>query len=215
MRPCSRKRPTIDLTRIFSESPSTPWPQAANAAHHQFDRHAGARRAIQRVDDVGIDQRIHFHPDRCRTAGFGVGDLLVDVIDNPLAQSQRRHCHAFELGRLCVAGHIVEHAGDVAGDDGIGGEKRQIGINACRHRMIIAGADMHVRSQRTALAPNHQRQLRMRLELNEAVDDLHAGALEIARPADIGLFVEARLELDHRGDRFAGLGSLRQRLDDR
>jgi hypothetical protein len=49
------------------------------------------------------------------------------------------------------------------------------------------------------------------LQLDEAVDDLHAGALQVARPADIGLLVEARLELDQRGDRLAGLGRLDQR----
>ena len=45
--------------------------------------------------------------------------------------------------------------------------------------------------------------------------DLHAGALEVARPADIGLFVEARLELDQRRDRLAGFGGFGQRPDDR
>jgi hypothetical protein len=53
------------------------------------------------------------------------------------------------------------------------------------------------------------------LEFDEAVDDLDAGALQIARPADIGLFVETRLEFDQRGDRFAGFRRFNQRLDDR
>jgi hypothetical protein len=53
------------------------------------------------------------------------------------------------------------------------------------------------------------------LQLDEAVDHLHAGALEIARPADVGFLVEARLELDQRGDGLAGLGGFGERLDDR
>ena len=81
--------------------------------------------------------------------------------------------------------------------------------------MIVAGADMHVGRKRRTLAAHDQRQLGVGLELDEAVDHLHAGALEIARPADIGLLVEARLELDHGGDRLAGFGRLGQRLDDR
>ena len=81
--------------------------------------------------------------------------------------------------------------------------------------MIIAGADMHVGGKRCALAADHQRKLGVGLQLDEAVDDLHAGAFEIARPADVGLLVEARLEFDHRGDRFAGFGGLRERLHDR
>ncbi len=41
--------------------------------------------------------------------------------------------------------------------------------------------------------------LGVRLEVDEAIDHLHARALEIARPADVGLLVEACLELDQRG----------------
>ena len=55
----------------------------------------------------------------------------------------------------------------------------------------------------------------MGLQLEEAVDHLHAGALQVARPADIGFLVEARLQLDQRRHRLAGLGRLDQRLDDR
>ena len=82
-------------------------------------------------------------------------------------------------------------------------------------RVVVAGAEMDVGAQRPGLAPHHQRHLGVGLELDEAVDHLHAGALQVARPADVGLLVEARLELDQRGDRLAGLGRLDQRRDDR
>ena len=55
----------------------------------------------------------------------------------------------------------------------------------------------------------------MGLQLQEAVDHLHPGALQIASPADIRLLVEARLELDQRGHRFAGLGGFGERPHDR
>ena len=51
----------------------------------------------------------------------------------------------------------------------------------------------------------------MGLQLDEAVDDFDAGPFQIARPSDIGLFVEARLELDQRGDGLAGFGRFDQR----
>ena len=104
---------------------------------------------------------------------------------------------------------------DVARDHRIGGEERQVGVDARGDRMIIAGADMHIGRERAALAPHHQRQLGVGLEFDEAVHDLHAGAFEVARPADIGLLVEARLQLDQRGDRLAGFGGLDQRPHDR
>ena len=49
-----------------------------------------------------------------RTAGLGVGDLLRDVIEDALAQVDRRDRHPFELGRLGIAGDVVEDARDVA-----------------------------------------------------------------------------------------------------
>ena len=54
----------------------------------------------------------------------------------------------------------------------------------------------------------------MRLEFDKPVYDLSAGALEGARPADIGLFVEAGLELDQCGNRLSGFCRLDQRADD-
>ena len=104
---------------------------------------------------------------------------------------------------------------DVAADRRIGREKGYVGVNSRRHRMIIAGADMAIGDQRIALAAHHHRQLGVGLQFDEAEHDLRAGAFEIARPADIGLFVEARLEFDQRRHRFARLGRLDQRMHDR
>ena len=78
--------------------------------------------------------------------------------------------------------------------------------------MVVAGADMDVGDQLAAFAAHDQRKLGVGLQLDEAIDDLYAGAFQVARPADIGLFVEARLEFDQRGDRLAGFGGLGKRL---
>ena len=55
----------------------------------------------------------------------------------------------------------------------------------------------------------------MGLQLEETEHDLDAGAFEVARPADVGLFVEARFQLDQRGYGLARLGGFGERLDDR
>ena len=55
----------------------------------------------------------------------------------------------------------------------------------------------------------------MGLQLDEAVDHLHAGPFQIARPLDVRRLVEAGFELDQRRDRFAGIGRFDKRLDDR
>ncbi len=81
--------------------------------------------------------------------------------------------------------------------------------------MIVAGAEMHIGAQLSAFAAHHQADLGVGLELDEAIDHLHAGALQIARPFDVGGLVEAGLQLHQRGDRLAGFRRLDQRLDDR
>ena len=48
----------------------------------------------------------------------------------------------------------------------------------------------------------------------EAVDDVRARLLEHARPVDVRLLVEARLELDDRRHLLAALGRADERLDD-
>ena len=81
--------------------------------------------------------------------------------------------------------------------------------------MVVAGAEVAVGAERSVLAAYHHADLGMRLPVGESVDHLHAGPLQLARPHDVLLFVEPRLELDDGGDRFARLGRVDQRPDDR
>ena len=118
-----------------------------------------------------------------------------------LRKRQRRHRHLLDVARLGIAGDVVEHPRRVAADDRIRGEVGQIGIDARGHRMIIAGAGVDVGRQAAALAAHHHRQLGVGLQFDESVDHLHAGAFEVARPADVGFLVEPRLQLDQRGHR--------------
>ncbi len=66
-----------------------------------------------------------------------------------------------------------------------------------------------------AFAAHDHRKLAMRLELDEAEDDLRAGALQVARPADIGLLVEARFQFDKGRDGLARFRRFGERAHDR
>ena len=200
---------------MFSERPRHAGPQAADAAHHEIDLHAGLARLVERVDDLGVDERVHLHPDRRRAPGLGVVHLLADMVEDARPDAVRRDRHGLELGRLGIAGDEIEDARHVVADGAVGGEERQVGVDLGGDRVIVAGADMAVGDELAALAPHDQAELGVGLELDEAVDHLHAGAFQIARPFDVGLLVEAGLELDHGGDRLAGLDRVLQRLDDR
>ena len=127
----------------------------------------------------------------------------------------RRERDLLQVLGLGIAGDVVEQPRRIAAQRRIAGEEREIGVDLGGHRMIVAGAEMHIGAHLRALAAHHHRHLGVGLELDEAEHHLRAGALEIAGPLDIGLLVEARLELDQRHHRLARLRRLGQRRDDR
>ena len=55
-----------------------------------------------------------------------VGDLLLDALDQPVAQAAGRHEQAAEAGTRGVAGELVEQGGQVLGDIAVTGQQAQI-----------------------------------------------------------------------------------------
>src|SRR5947209_1016668 len=74
---------------------------------------------------------------------------------------------------------------------------------------------MDIGTKPTALAAHYQRNLSVRLQLQEAVDHLDAGPFEIPGPADIRLLIEARLQLYERSDGLSRLGRFGELAHDR
>ncbi len=74
---------------------------------------------------------------------------------------------------------------------------------------------MAVVAQHPLLLADHEGELAVRLESDEAVHDVHARLLELARPDDVVGLVEARLHLDESENLLAGLCRVDERLDDR
>src|SRR5688500_1507990 len=129
-----------------------------------------------------------------------MADLRLDMLEHARAHARRRDGDLPQVLRRRIASDEVEELRDVAGDDWVGGEIAEVRIDACGDRVVIAGADMHIAHQPAGLAAHNLRKLCMGLQLDEAVDYLCPRALQIARPADVRLFVEARLQLYQRGD---------------
>ena len=190
-------------------------PQAAYAAHDQLAFDARARCGVERIDDGGIDEGVHLHPHRRGPPSLRVRDLAADARQDRVAHVARADGQHLGVGPLAVAGDEVEHARHVARDAPVAGEVAQIGVDARGNLVIIARAQMAVGAQAAFLAPHDQAHLGMGLELHEAEHDLHARALQLRRPANVGRLVEARLELDQGGDGLAGLRRVDQRLHDR
>ncbi len=127
----------------------------------------------------------------------------------------RRHQELAIAGHARVAGEAVEHVAGVGADLLVAGQQAEVGVEAGGDGVVVAGADVHVAADALALAAHHQGELGVRLEPDEAVDDVGAGRLQGLGPLDVALLVEARLELHQDGDLFAVVGGVQQRLHDR
>ncbi len=142
-------------------------------------------------------------------------DFGIDQVCQPLAQTMRRDRHEFQIVRLDIAGDVVEHLPGIARHPWVGSEEAQVGIDPRRDRVVIARPEMAVGAEQPILAADHHRDLGVGLPVDEAIDHLHARALQLAGPEDVLLFVEARLELDYGRHGLARLGRVDQRADDR
>ena len=151
MRECSRKRPTIERTRMLSLMPGTARTQAADAAHHQVHRHARLRRAIEQPDHLIVGDRVDLDDQSRRTARLGVLGLAFDQLLEPLPELHRRDDHRPELLLIRVAGQVVEDVRDVVDDVRIGGEETEVGVDLRRVGVVVAGARVHVALNRRRL----------------------------------------------------------------
>src|SRR3979490_1140049 len=94
-------------------------PQAANSAHHQFDRHTGLRGFIQRVDDIRLVQMIPLNVYGGWPAVGGMAGLAANMFEHALAQCERLELlFVFKAG-LGPARVGAEHPRGVAPDDWI------------------------------------------------------------------------------------------------
>src|SRR5690606_5979803 len=120
MRECSRNRPRIDRTRMFSDSPGTP------ALIAQMPR---------TTTSIGTP------------ACEAVLDLALDALDQAGADRPGRDQQPVELRLGRVAGELVEQPGEVLPDVGVAGEQPVVLVQPRGLRVVVAGADVAVAAQ--------------------------------------------------------------------
>ena len=142
-------------------------------------------------------------------------DLARDQLGEALPQADRRHQQLVVVRLPRVAGQEVEHLGHVVEHARIGGEQPEVGVDLRRGAVVVAGADVHVAADAVGFLADDQAQLAVRLQVLDAVDDVHAGILQPRRPLDVVPLVEPRLQLDQHGDLLPGVGGVDQQVDQR
>src|SRR5690606_25488236 len=99
-----------------------PGAHPADPTDDEVDGDAGLRGAVQLVDDILVDDRVHLEADAGRAALPSALRLLADELDEALAEVEGRDEEALELLLDRVAGQLVEEPGQVLADLLIGGE---------------------------------------------------------------------------------------------
>ena len=152
---------------------------------------------------------------RAARPALACADLALDELEEARAQAVGRHEQPPERALARQAGEDVEQVGHVRADLRAGGQQAQVDVQAGRLGVVVARPDMDVAAQARALASHDERDLRVGLEPDQPVHDVRAGALQLACPDDVGLLVEARLDLDEDDDLLAPFGGADERLHDR
>ena len=93
-------------------------------------------------------------------------------------------------------------------------EQAEVGVEARGAGVVVAGRDVRVAAEAVVVVAHDERDLRVRLEPDDAVRDVDAGALHARRPLDVRFLVEPRLELEHDRDLLAVLRGAHEVLDD-
>ena len=207
IRECSRNSPTIERTADAGRQALHAWQQRAGSPGDDVDPNALLRGAVQGFDRRLVDERVELDDDpRLMAEGLGMVDLAVDELEEPRAQAVRRDEQPPERPLARQAGQDVEQVRDVGAELRPAAQQPEVGVQAGGPRVVVAGPDVDVAPQAGALAPDDQAHLRVRLEPDEPVDDVGARLLELARPDDVRLLVEAGLDLDENDDLLAALG---------
>ena len=186
-----------------------PGTKATDAPHDQVDARSLPGRRAQLVDELRIRQPVHFHDD----AGVGLGGLISDQLDHRLAKAERGHQELPVRALAAVPREVVEQIGDVGAQVGVGAHQPDVLVQGRRGGVVVPRPDMAVPDP-VGFAPDHHRDLGVRLEPDHAVHDVDTSLFQDAGPGDVRFLVEPGLELDQSRHLLAGLGSPDERTDD-
>jgi hypothetical protein len=144
-----------------------------------------------------------------------VADLALDLVEERGLQvlGRRQELAVLALGPE-PGGQVVEQLGQVAAQDLVAGEQAEVGVLPGGAGVVVAGGDVGVAAQAVVVLAHDQDQLAVGLQADDAVGDVDAGPLHAGGPADVGLLVEASLELEDDRDLLAAERGVDQVLDD-
>src|SRR5918997_5574070 len=186
--------------------------EAANPSDHQLYLHPGLRRQVELFDDLRVRKRVHLAGDAGRLPLLGPLRLLAHQLDELLAHGQGGDEQFLVLLLLGVAGQVVKEIRAILAQSWVVGKVGEVRVKPGGRGVVVAGAEVDVAPQASSLAADDEADLGVRLQADDAVGDVYTLGLQPARPADVRLLVEARLQFHEHGDLRLLIASVRERL---
>ena len=110
---------------------------------------------------------------------------------------------------------MIEKVADILADFLVAGKQAEVGVNASSEGIVIAGAQVKIPADGIAFSAHDHGHLGVYLDAGKAVHHVHAFALQLLRPLNVTLLVEASLQFKQTGHLNAVLNGVEQRLDNR
>ncbi len=187
--------------------------QGAHTADQQIDLNPGTGRCIQTIHQPFIDEVVELQRNASRQAVLGISNLFVDHIIQQATGVLRRHQQVVEADRTIRVLNEVKDPAHLVGDARIGGKQRVVGVNARRLLVKVAGTDVGITHDIIPLFTGDEEQLGVDLQPRGREDHVYARFGQTARPVNVGLFIEACLQLYHHGDFLPVMGGMNHRID--
>src|SRR5690606_26142212 len=165
--------------------------QAADATDDQLAPHASGRGTVERRDHLRVREPVDLHPYVAALPGASMFRLARDELQEALAHVERGDEQVLELGRCRVAGEAVEHLLQLLTQAVIDGEQPEVRVGRGGGGVQVSRADIQVAAQAALLAADDQQHLRMHLEVRGPVHYMDSGGLQLSRPLDVALLIEA------------------------
>src|SRR6266478_9507041 len=144
---------------------ANPRPQRADAAHQQINIHSRLRCAVKRLDNIRVNQGVDLYNHARRTPLARMFGLALNQAHALFRQIQRRYQQRLVAWVLSIGSQKTENIVNRAGSLRVGSEQAEIGVDARRGRVVIAGPQVCVSaSYAIGIAPYQQRKLAMRLQ---------------------------------------------------
>ena len=191
-----------------------PRTQTAHTAHHQINAHPGLAGFVKRTDDFRIGQRVELGDDMRRFAFNGELGLAGNHVEHALFQGERRMQQFFHAQRLAHADQLAEQLAHVFTQSVVGGQQAVVGVELGVAGVVVAGTQVRVTHDLPRLAAQNQHHLGVGLEADHTIDHHRTGSLQAAGQLQVGLFVKARTQLDHRSHFFTVTCCINQRIND-